>query len=463
MKGIPTTKTSKKKSYTAQSRGPRARVCYICGREVLISGYEFHTTQCASLFQKREALKPKGEQRKLPENPFNAAPPIADNMSKEMIEEMNALSINAFAETLTSCQWCGRKFLPDKLVIHNRSCTQATPARKVGDPVTTSVVGASKVRTSSSLSAAMNERKQLSVTAPTSSSSLSMSKQTTVRPTSGEIKTKRPNAGAPSNNFIPAEMVQCASCGRTFNEVAYEKHTKICKNVFMKKRKAYNSSEARLSGTDFERPPVHRVAGKKGLVNMSQKDVNRQIHAALTSAAEGRGGIGIGGVNTGSAIKSDWKSKSQDFRRAMRRARQVREAKKEAAEKGVSLSKILDHMPVNADDEAAHEAVYETYVECPTCNRRFNQAAAERHIPKCKFIINKPKKLWSHSGNNATTYKLSSPQDVKARECSWNDNTTPFDYSQQGGINPHFDASNRDELAAYKRNAISKASHASRR
>ena len=71
------TKTSrKKKSYTTQSRAPRARVCYVCGREVLISGYEFHITQCAELFQKREALKPKNEQRKLPENPFKSTSPI---------------------------------------------------------------------------------------------------------------------------------------------------------------------------------------------------------------------------------------------------------------------------------------------------------------------------------------------------------------------------------------------------
>lgn len=33
------------------------------------------------------------------------------------------------------------------------------------------------------------------------------------------------------------------------------------------------------------------------------------------------------------------------------------------------------------------------YVQCPHCGRRFNQAAAERHIPKCATMEhNKPKK-----------------------------------------------------------------------
>jgi hypothetical protein len=31
------------------------------------------------------------------------------------------------------------------------------------------------------------------------------------------------------------------------------------------------------------------------------------------------------------------------------------------------------------------------YIECPHCLRRFNQTAGERHIPKCKDTVNKPK------------------------------------------------------------------------
>lgn len=32
------------------------------------------------------------------------------------------------------------------------------------------------------------------------------------------------------------------------------------------------------------------------------------------------------------------------------------------------------------------------YVQCPHCGRRFNETAAERHIPKCAtYAFNKPK------------------------------------------------------------------------
>lgn len=34
---------------------------------------------------------------------------------------------------LIPCQWCGRTFLEDKLKIHNRSCTEEHPAKRVGE------------------------------------------------------------------------------------------------------------------------------------------------------------------------------------------------------------------------------------------------------------------------------------------------------------------------------------------
>jgi len=33
------------------------------------------------------------------------------------------------------------------------------------------------------------------------------------------------------------------------------------------------------------------------------------------------------------------------------------------------------------------------YVQCPHCERKFNETAAERHIPKCKDTIAKPSRL----------------------------------------------------------------------
>jgi hypothetical protein len=43
-----------------------------------------------------------------------------------------------------------------------------------------------------------------------------------------------------------SSLQECPSCNRKFNENAYEKHVKICQDVFIKKRKAFNMKEKRI-------------------------------------------------------------------------------------------------------------------------------------------------------------------------------------------------------------------------
>jgi hypothetical protein len=55
--------------------------------------------------------------------------------SKELDALNAALQEIWTTETLLRCQNCNRTFLPEKLKIHNRSCTAANPARRVDEPV----------------------------------------------------------------------------------------------------------------------------------------------------------------------------------------------------------------------------------------------------------------------------------------------------------------------------------------
>lgn len=50
---------------------------------------------------------------------------------------------------------------------------------------------------------------------------------------------------------------------------------------------------------------------------------------------------------------------------------------------------------------------YDDYVQCPYCGRKYNEEVANRHIPKCKDIINKPKPPPSKI-NNPSISKLTS-------------------------------------------------------
>lgn len=143
------------------SRGPRARMCYICGRQTLLAGFDHHVRQCADLFEKREALKPPKERRAVPQDPLLAYGPMngaGSGMGGEYthreLEDINRLSETAYQQSLAQCEFCGRKFLPEKLVIHNRSCTASNPAKGVpsaassGTPTRPTLPGYSSSRNS---------------------------------------------------------------------------------------------------------------------------------------------------------------------------------------------------------------------------------------------------------------------------------------------------------------------------
>lgn len=78
------------------------------------------------------------------------------------------------------------------------------------------------------------------------------------------------------------------------------------------------------------------------------------------------------------AKKSDWRRKHEEFIEAIRSAKQMQQH----LANGGKLSDLPPPPPSENPD----------YVQCPHCKRRFNQSAAERHIPKCSsFQFNKPK------------------------------------------------------------------------
>jgi hypothetical protein len=101
-----------------------------------------------------------------------------------------SLLIDALIMRLCRCLLC--RFLPEKLSIHQRSCTADNPSRRVTDPVAR---GGGTQQLSSSSSSRMNS---------TNSGSNNMDME------------YAPTAIAGFN--------QCPTCGRRFNDLAYEKY-----------------------------------------------------------------------------------------------------------------------------------------------------------------------------------------------------------------------------------------------
>ena len=380
-------------------RAPRSRLCHVCGRQTLIAGFEHHVKQCSDLFLKREALKPKKERRSIPEDPYIL---IGGNKNyknnDDMLEELNNLSFKAFNSNLSTCDYCGRKFIPEKLEIHNRSCTQENPARRVN----VSNTSRDNVPTSSIINS--------SLPPPSSFSS-----------TTSNLKTTKSNFQTnlqSSSSFIPAEFIPCPDCGRTFNEIAYSKHSKICKKVFVQKRKVFDSSKARIKGTDLEE--FKQFENKTNKISKSTskkypKDINKASSSMMINNGKVKNVSFSSGFteeppsnsssNSNSNSSSNWRNQSNSFREAIAAARMIKKAEAFSKSRGIPLHQVLSQddrfaMPV---PKSSVDPTYANYVECPTCGRSYNKTAAERHIPQCKNIIHKPSRLISHTGKSATT------------------------------------------------------------
>ncbi|NXI65799.1 ZC21B protein, partial [Anseranas semipalmata] len=128
------------------------------------------------------------------------------------------------------------------------------------------------------------------------------------------------------------DLVPCRICGRHFAQDVLLRHEPICKKVFNKKRKPFNSFKQRLQGTEIatvkKQPPQKYQTVKK----------------------------------------SNWRQHHEDFINAIQSAKQVTKAMQEG--------RPLPPPPppsINPD-----------YIQCPYCSRRFNEAAAQRHIKFCE-------------------------------------------------------------------------------
>ncbi|XP_062370665.1 zinc finger C2HC domain-containing protein 1A [Cinclus cinclus] len=126
------------------------------------------------------------------------------------------------------------------------------------------------------------------------------------------------------------DLLPCKICGRTFFPAALKKHGPICQKTSSKKRKTFDSSRQRAEGTD-----IPTVKPLKPRPEPPKKP-------------------------------SNWRRKHEEFIATIRAA------------KGLNLKdggKLPPPPPPSYDPD---------YIQCPYCQRRFNENAADRHINFCK-------------------------------------------------------------------------------
>ena len=146
------------------------------------------------------------------------------------------------------------------------------------------------------------------------------------------------------------DLVQCQYCQRKFNCDSLQKHEKVCKEVFIKKREKFDSSEVRTKGNEVKTKPESQALKKKDGV---KSFVNKE---------------------------PKWKKESEQFRKALKN--------------NPGSNSNNDDINFNEKDESD-----DSLVECHCCKRKFAPETAKRHIPFCEkrqkdnaFRVVKPKK-----------------------------------------------------------------------
>ena len=102
------------------SRKPPTIICYICGREFGTRSISIHEPQCLKKWDLENEQLPKNLQRKPPVKPHILGDILHQNDKNR--DDFNKMARKCANENLVPCENCGRTFLPDRLVVHQRSC-----------------------------------------------------------------------------------------------------------------------------------------------------------------------------------------------------------------------------------------------------------------------------------------------------------------------------------------------------
>ncbi|KAH8051485.1 hypothetical protein JL722_10656 [Aureococcus anophagefferens] len=102
---------------------PSTRMCHICGRQFGKNSIDIHIPQCLKKYEAAQAQLPPHERKPAP-----AAPQLLGAGASD--RAYNDAAYEALEANMAECEFCGRTFAPDRLAIHNRSCTAANPAKR---------------------------------------------------------------------------------------------------------------------------------------------------------------------------------------------------------------------------------------------------------------------------------------------------------------------------------------------
>jgi len=224
---------------TRSYREPPSLTCYICGRKYGTTSLNIHLKACKKKWQLEQMKLPKKERRKCPEPPkvFSDIPIKGKSLRINSIgvdsAKMQQYNEEAFKDwndkVLEPCERCGRTFLPDRLIVHLRSCKGPKGSKAVKTPV---------------------EAKTPMPKTGKGQGLLSPARPKTAKPQRSASKSSVP--------MMPPGII-CFICGRKYGTKSISIHLKACEKKFKREQKLLPKSQRRKlpkNDTDFDQIKV---------------------------------------------------------------------------------------------------------------------------------------------------------------------------------------------------------------
>ncbi|XP_075457109.1 zinc finger protein 474-like isoform X1 [Ascaphus truei] len=98
---------------------PPTVVCYICGREFGTKSIHIHEPQCLKKWHLENDQLPKNLRRPEPKKPEVR---LIGAKGSYDVDALNEAAWQSAQSQLVACDICGRTFLPDRLLVHQKSC-----------------------------------------------------------------------------------------------------------------------------------------------------------------------------------------------------------------------------------------------------------------------------------------------------------------------------------------------------
>lgn len=160
-------------------------------------------------------------------------------------------------------------------------------------------------------------------------------------------------AGSYEPEVLEDGRMRCVYCGRYFSDERIEKHQSICGNL----------KSARPKGLDGEQT---------------------QTGAKVFNAKAKRTGTGPSFVSP-----EAYRRKEEEEERELRRARE--QAQKKSSWRRQHEEFVSACRAGRGEEVPPRPADHSGMIQCHHCGRHFNPEAAERHIPICANVVNRPK------------------------------------------------------------------------